>query len=108
MQIRGDHITGFVVGIGAAAAGFYFYKKNQPQVDAFLRKHGIDLPAGGGVDTGSMTIEQLISEKETLEDLIAEREYAATQAAAEAEAPAPEANKAKAAPRKKNTAKATA
>ena len=98
MQIRSEHITGFVVGIGAAATGFYYYKKNQPQVDAFLRKHGIELPAGGTADTGSMTIEQLIAEKETLEDLIAEREYAASQAAAEAEA-APEPPKA--APRKK-------
>lgn len=105
MQIRSEHITGFVVGIGAAAAGFYYYKKNQPQVDAFLRKHGIELPAGGAADTGSMTIEQLIAEKETLEDLIAEREYAASQAAAEAQ-PAPE--PAKAAPRKKAAAKAKA
>lgn len=75
MQIKNEHVTGFVIGLGAAAAGYYFYKKNQPQVDAFLSEHGIELPAAAGVDPKSMTLEQLVAEKEALEDLIAEREY---------------------------------
>ena len=79
MQIKNEHVTGFVIGLGAAAAGYYFYKKNQPQVDAFLREHGIELPATDGQDLHSMTLEQLVAEKETLEDLIAEREYADIQ-----------------------------
>lgn len=104
MQIRNEHITGFVIGLGAAAAGFYFYKKNQPEVDAFLKKHGIDLPAGGGVDAAAMTLEQLVAEKERLEDIIAEREYAAEQE------PAPDAEPTaakppRAAPRKKTSAR---
>ncbi len=106
MQIRSEHVTGLIVGLGAAAAGFYYYKKNQPQVDAFLRKHGIDLPAGGGIDPAAMTIEQLIAEKETLEDLIAEREYAASQTP---ETPAPAAGeKAPEAPGRKKTTPRTA
>ncbi len=79
MQINNEHVTGFVIGLGAAAAGYYFYKKNQPQVDAFLREHGIELPVTGGLEPHSMTLEQLVAEKEALEDLIAEREYADIQ-----------------------------
>jgi len=77
MAVSSDHITGFAIGLGAAALGFYLYKNNQRQVDEFLRKYGIELPAGGSLDTDSMSIEDLVSEKERLEDLIAEREYAA-------------------------------
>jgi hypothetical protein len=79
MAFSSDHITGFAVGLGAAALGFYLYKNNQRQVDEFLRSHGIDLPAGGSLDTENMTLEDLVAEKERLEDLIAEREYAASQ-----------------------------
>ena len=105
MQIRNDHLTGFAIGLGAAAAGYYFYRKNQPQVDAFLRKHGIELPAGAAADPGAMTLEQLVAEKESLEDLIAEREYAAAQEkAAPAEPPKPAAAAPKS--RKKPAAKA--
>jgi hypothetical protein len=77
MAMSSDHITGFAIGLGAAALGFYLYKNNQRQVDEFLRKYGIELPAGGSLDTDNMSIEDLVSEKEKLEDLIAEREYAA-------------------------------
>jgi len=79
MAISSQHVTGFAVGLGAAALGFYLYKKNQSKVDAFLRKHGIDVPAAGTLDVESLTLEQLVSEKERLEDIIAEREYAAKQ-----------------------------
>ena len=79
MAINSQHITGFVIGLGAAAAGFYFYKKNQKQVDEWLRKQGIELPTATGGDDGNRSLEDLVHEKERLEDLIAEREYAAEE-----------------------------
>lgn len=82
MAINSQHVTGFVIGLGAAAAGFYFYKKNQKQVDEWLRKQGIELPVTPGGDYGNMSLEDLVLEKEQLEDLIAEREYAAEEESA--------------------------
>jgi len=79
MNVTSDHITGFVVGIGVAALGFYVYKQNQSEVDAWLRRQGIDIQESGGRDFGAMTLEDLVGEKERLEDLIAEREMAARQ-----------------------------
>jgi hypothetical protein len=76
MAITSQHITGFAIGLGIAGLGFYVYKKNQPQVDDFLRKQGIQLPDRGSKDYTTMTLEELVSEKERLEDLIAEREMA--------------------------------
>ena len=35
MNLTSQHLTGFVVGVGAAAAGYYMYKKNQTQIDDF-------------------------------------------------------------------------
>lgn len=84
MAIQSQHLTGFAVGLGAAALGFYLYKQNQPEVDAFLRKHGIEMPGPCGLDAANLTLEQLVAEKERLEDRIAEREYAAGQTATEA------------------------
>lgn len=76
MAISNDHLTGFVVGVGAAAAAYYYYRKNQPQVDEFLRKQGIELPSlQMQRDLNDWTIEDLVREKERLEDMIAEREY---------------------------------
>jgi hypothetical protein len=72
-------MTGFAVGIGAAVVGFYLYKKNQPAVDEWLRKQGIHLPNAGIREYSTLTVEELVSEKERLEDLIAEHEYAAMQ-----------------------------
>jgi hypothetical protein len=77
MAINSQHVTGFVMGLGAAAAGFYFYKKNQKRVDEWLRERGIELPATSGNDFSALTIEELVREKENIEDLIAEREHAA-------------------------------
>jgi hypothetical protein len=91
MAIKQEHIVGFAVGVGAAAAGYYLYRKNQAQVDQFLKEHGIDMPSPAVVDAESLTLEQLVSEKERLEDLIAEREMAAP--AAESTAPAEPARK---------------
>jgi hypothetical protein len=72
--MKSEHLTGFAVGLGAAAVGYYFYRKNKTQVDQFLREHGIDMPGDPVVDTEGLTLEQLILEKERLEDIIAERE----------------------------------
>ena len=74
LNITSQHITGFVVGVGAAALGFYVYKKNQTQFDEFLRRQGIQIPHQSRRDESAMTLEELIAEKEHLEDIIAERE----------------------------------
>jgi hypothetical protein len=79
MNITSQHVTGFVVGVGVTAAAYYAYKKNQTQVDDFLRRQGIQLPETGVKNHGSMTLEELVAEKEHLEDLIAEREMAEKQ-----------------------------
>ena len=79
IPITSQHVTGFAVGLGVAAAGFYYYKKNQKQVDEWLRQQGIAVPASSGTDYAAMTLQELVREKETLEDLIAEREHAAEQ-----------------------------
>ena len=80
MNITSQHITGFAVGVGVAAVGFYAYKKNQTQIDDFLRSHGIPLPESNGQDPTAMTLEGLVADKERLEDLIAERQHAAASA----------------------------
>ncbi|EEY35865.1 hypothetical protein HMPREF0554_0976 [Pseudoleptotrichia goodfellowii F0264] len=33
--VKKEHLVGAVVGIGAVAAGYYLYKKNQNKVDNF-------------------------------------------------------------------------
>jgi hypothetical protein len=80
MAINSDHVTGFVVGVGACVAGYYYYRQNQAQVDEFLRGHGIELPALETRDYNSFSLEELVGEKEKLEDLIAERELTTGQA----------------------------
>lgn len=80
MAINSDQVTGFVVGLGAAALGFYVYKQNQQQVDEWLRQQGIQMPSSGGTDEKSMSLEELMREKERLEDIIAEREMQTTNA----------------------------
>lgn len=82
MAINSNHITGFLIGLGAAGVGFYVYKKNQAKVDAWLRRQGINVPGSGGGDPAAMSMEELVAEKEHLEDLIAEREMAAQGEAA--------------------------
>ncbi len=79
MAITSEHLTGFVVGIGVTAAAYVLYKKNQTQVDDFLRRQGIQLPETQVKEFGNMTLEELVSQKEHLEDLIAEREMADKQ-----------------------------
>jgi hypothetical protein len=75
MQITKDHLTGFLVGVGVSGLGFYLYRKNQSEVDDFLRRHGIELPDSGPSDYAALTLEQLVKEKERLEDLIADRQH---------------------------------
>lgn len=88
MAMQSDHLTGFAVGLGAAAVGYYLYSKNKTQVDQFLKEHGIEVPSSPVVDTGSLSLEQLILEKERLEDIIAEREMTPAEPA-ETEQPTP-------------------
>ncbi len=78
MSITSDHVTGFVVGVGTAALGFYLYKKNEAQVNEWLRSQSINLPftAAQAKDESGKSVEDLLREKERLEDLIAEREMA--------------------------------
>lgn len=79
MPITSQHVTGFVIGLGVAAAGFYLYKMNQKHVDAWLESQGIQFPGARASDLSSMTLEELVRQKERLEDFIAERESAAEQ-----------------------------
>jgi hypothetical protein len=76
MNVTSQHVTGFFVGVGAAAVGYYFYKNNQAKVDDFLRRQGIQIPERAMRDAATLSLEELVSEKERLEDLIAEREMA--------------------------------
>ena len=75
MAITSDHLTGFAAGIALSAAGFYVYKKNQSQVDAFLQEHGIQISSVFEKDLKSMTLKELIIAKEEIEDIIAEKEF---------------------------------
>lgn len=79
MAVNADHLTGFIVGAGATALGYYLYKKNQNKIDAFLKQYGIDINSSSDNDWSSLSMEELVTEKERLEDLIAERELAAKQ-----------------------------
>ena len=74
MNIRPEHLVGFAAGIVASAGGYYLYKKNQSRVDAWLRDQGIRVPQSSSTNPDSMSLEELVIEKEKLEDLIATRE----------------------------------
>ncbi len=82
MAINSDHVTGFVVGLGASALGFYLYKQNRRRVDEWLREQGINVPQASAQDEATMSLEELTREKERMEDLIAEREVQAKETAA--------------------------
>lgn len=81
--INKDHVKGALVGVGICAAGYYLYKKNQNQVDNFLREQGINVPTANHKDYKHMSIEELMETKELIEDLIAEKEINLNQAAIE-------------------------
>ncbi|MBU3183540.1 hypothetical protein [Clostridium estertheticum] len=76
INISRDHVTGFVVGVGVAATGYYLYMKNKDKVDDFLSNHGIKVPDNNKAneDLAVLTLEELVLKKETVEDLIAEKE----------------------------------
>ena len=74
MGVTSEHVTGFAIGAGAAALGFYLYKKNQDRVDCWLRQQGLNVPTTGATASTASSVEELVREKERLEDLIAERE----------------------------------
>jgi hypothetical protein len=77
MGINSDHIIGFLLGLGGAALGHHFYKKNKATVDAFLKeitpRTPLEEPAPAEAFT-SLSMEELMLMKERLEDMIAERE----------------------------------
>ncbi|MCB2361313.1 hypothetical protein [Clostridium estertheticum] len=76
INISRDHVTGFVVGVGVAATGYYLYMKNKDKVDDFLSNHGIKVPENNKANENLavLTLEELVLKKETVEDLIAEKE----------------------------------
>ena len=76
ININRDHVTGFVVGVGVAATGYYLYMKNKDRVDDFLSNHGIKVPENNKANENLavLTLEELVLKKETVEDLIAEKE----------------------------------
>ena len=77
-KVNNDHFMGVAVGVGACAVGYYLYKKNEEQVDSFLKKQGINMPASTTKNYNAMSIEELMETKELIEDLIAEKEVAIT------------------------------
>jgi len=86
MGINTDHVTGLAVGLGTAALGLYLYKKSQRKVDEWLRSQGINVPQDNGKNVASMSLEELMREKEQLEDLIAEGEMGANESTTQASA----------------------
>ena len=68
--MKKEQLVGAVVGIGAVAAGYYLYKKNQNKVDNFLRKQGINVKTSNTANYESMDLESLMTVKEHIEDLI--------------------------------------
>lgn len=82
MNINSNHLVGFAAGIVASAGGFYLYKKNQARVDGWLRDQGIRVPSNTSAAPESMSMEELVTEKERLEDIIAAREMEAAAGAA--------------------------
>lgn len=81
MIITRTHLTGFAVGVGVCAVGYYLYKKNEDKIDEILRNQGIDIPVSPKKDYSSMTLEELVAQKERIEDLIAEKEMIKDQLA---------------------------
>ena len=77
-------VKGIAIGVGASALGFCHYQANEEKVDAFLRRHGINVKTpSAGFDT--MSVEDLMRAKENIEDLIAEKEMQEKSVIVEAE-----------------------
>ncbi len=73
IRANSKFIAGAVVGVGVAAAGYYLYKKNQEKIDNFLKSQGINLPSSTCKDYKSMSLEELVLNKEKIEDILAEK-----------------------------------
>ncbi len=73
-NVSRDHVTGFVIGVGVAATGYYVYMKNKDKVDCFLASHGVYVPKSDSEDLKEFSLEELVLKKECIEDLIAEKE----------------------------------
>lgn len=86
LGVNRDHVTGFVVGVGVAATGYYVYMKNKDKVDAFLLKNGINVNTTKTDDLSVLTLEELLLKKEQVEDIIAEKEMEIEQQPAVTEA----------------------
>jgi hypothetical protein len=76
MKVNANHVIGFVAGAAVTAGGFYLYKRNQAHVDKWLRQQGINIPSHATADPATMSLEELVTQKEKFEDMIAEREMA--------------------------------
>ena len=74
LNLSKERFIGLLAGITVSAAGFYMYKKNQPRIENYLRRHGIDIPPPNETNYKEMPLEKLMETKEHLEDLIAEKE----------------------------------
>lgn len=74
MNMNRDHVKGILIGVGVCAAGYYVYKKNQSQVDSFLKKQGINVANNSSKNYHNMSLEELMETKELIEDIIAEKE----------------------------------
>lgn len=74
LNLTRDHVIGFVSGIGVSVVAFYLYKKNKAAIDEFLRSQGFQIAGTQGGASLSMSLEDLVREKERVEDLIAEKE----------------------------------
>lgn len=74
MGINSDHIIGFLLGIGASALGYQYYKKNKTAIDSII--DDIRKPRQPVEDeaVSDLSLEELLLMKERLEDLIAEHE----------------------------------
>lgn len=84
--MNNDHVTGFVVGVGATALAYHWYFNNRERIHEFLKAQELGLAAEGGLgqrfknmassgrDGGASSLEELMAEKERLEDLLAEKE----------------------------------
>ena len=62
-KINKDHVIGAAVGVGVCAVGYYAYKKNQNQVDNFLRQQGINVSSTSHKDYKNMSLENSIVDK---------------------------------------------
>ena len=71
--VNKDIVKGVAIGVGVSAVGFYAYKKNEEKVDAFMRRHGIEVKTQAA-NFREMSIPDLMRAKEDIEDIIAEKE----------------------------------